>query len=349
MISSRKVPRTTSHKIFQAFWVLSMLIAAPVVCGAEARYPENPIVASNAVFISSNGVHAYGRDDLQQRWSALLGEHTFEPVIHQHFLLVGSSGGLYALHTEDGRALWHVESNNEIFTPVVANGIAYAGSRAGTLYAFDSVSGQELWRAKFPGWVYSPAFIDGTLITGGQDATLWAVDPSNGERIWSQQLPGEIVFSPVAGAPLTVLATTFAADLIAFDAASGLQRWRLQTPAANMTTTVSGNRILMTGLDGRLRSIDLNHGTLDWETHLAGRLSSPRVVSGGHVLVSNDEGKLFVLRSEDGSSVDETSFELEPVGAPFLSRSRVVQFLQESRQPSIVAFTRTPVIGLTEE
>ena len=241
--TSKILTRDALQTFILTIAVLSIFIATQGAVGAEVHYPDNPIVGNGAIFISSDGVHSYARNHLQHQWSVLLAEHTFGPVLHQNVLLVGSSRGLYALRAQDGRVLWHVESRNEIFTPVVANGVAYAGSRDGTLYAFDAINGRERWRARFPGWVYSPAFFGDTLVTGGQDATLWAVDSSNAEQRWSRQLPGEIVFNPVPGGPFTVLATTFAVDLIAFDSASGTQRWRLQTPTANMTTTVSGNRI----------------------------------------------------------------------------------------------------------
>ena len=349
MVSTSKiVTRDALQQFIQAFLALSIFIAAQGAVGAEVRYPDNPFVGSSAVFISSDGLHSYTRNNLQHQWSALQAEHTFEPVVHQHVLLVGSSRGLYALRAQDGRVLWHVEARNEIFTPVVANGVAYAGSRDGTLYAFDAINGRERWRARFPGWVYSPAFFGDTLITGGQDATLWAVDSSNGEQRWSRHLPGEVVFSPVPGGPFTVLATTFAADLIAFDSASGTQRWRLQTPTANMTTTISGNRILLTGFDGSLRKINPDSGTLDWKAQLDGRLSSPRLVDANLVVISNDEGKAFVLNGEDGARIAEARFENELVGAPFVNRGRVVQFFRDSGQLSIVAITRIPAVRSAE-
>jgi len=314
-----------------------MFVAAGGVVAAEVRYPENPYIGRDDIFISFDGVHAYHRDDLQKRWSALLGEHTFEPVAHEEYVLVGSSRGLYALRADDGSVLWQVETDNEIFTPVVVNGVAYAGSRNGTLYAFDATSGREQWRSSFPGWVYSPAFLGDTLVTGGQDATLWAVDPENGRRRWSRRLPGELVFRAVAGEPVTVVATTFAADLIAYDLASGEQRWRLRTPTANMTPAVSGNRILLAGFDGGLRKISLDSGTIDWETLLRGRLSSPRLIGEDYVLVSNEDGEIFLLNSEDGMTVGAARFKGEPVGAPFVRRGNVVQFFQSSGQLSIVA------------
>ena len=330
------VPNTLATFVY-TFLALSLFTATPGVVAAEVRYPDNPYIGRSDIFISFDGVHAYARDDLQKQWSALLGEHTFEPVVHQHRLLVGSSAGLYALHIQDGSVIWHVESNNEIFTPVIVNGIAYAGSRNGTLYAFDATSGHERWRTKFPGWVYSPAFASETLITGGQDATLWALDPSNGDQRWSRKLPGELVFRLVPGTPTTVLATTFAADLIAYDASSGKQRWRLQTRAANMPPTVSGNRIFMAGIDGSLRRIGLDSGRLDWEAHFPGHLSSPRSVDGNQVLVSSDEGAVFLLSGEDGITLGEAHFEGEAVGIPFVRRGNVVQFFQNSGQLSIVA------------
>ena len=138
------------YKFVYTILLLSIFVAAQGVAAAEVRYPENPYIGRDDIFISFDGVHAYRRDDLKKRWSALLGEHTFEPVAHQHLLLVGSSRGLYALRANDGSVLWQVETDNEIFTPVVVNGVAYAGSRNGTLYAFDATAGGSNGAAVFP-------------------------------------------------------------------------------------------------------------------------------------------------------------------------------------------------------
>jgi outer membrane protein assembly factor BamB len=322
---------------------LSTIIAASGVTAADVRYPDNPYVDRSDIYISFDGVHAYGRDNFKKQWAVLPGEHTFAPVAHQNVLLVGSSRGLYALRTLDGSVLWNVESDNEVFTPIIVNGIAYAGSRNGTLYAFNVSNGHEQWRTTFPGWVYSPAYLDDTLITGGQDATLWGLDPLDGEQRWSRELPGELVFRAVPGAPRTVLATTFAADLIAIDASSGMQQWRRQTPTANMTPCVSANRIFLTGLDAAIRGLDLDTGTIDWETQLRGRLTSLRLVGDGYVLVSNDEGEVFLLNGENGMMVGEARFAGEAVGAPFVRHGSIFQFFQNSGQLSIVAATEISV------
>ena len=65
-------------------------------------------------------------------------------------------------------------------------------------------------------------------------------------------------------------------------------------------------------------------------------------MSGNLVVISNDEGNVFFLDGEDGAGVDEARFKNELVGAPFVNRGRVVQFLRDSGQLSIVAITRIP-------
>lgn len=326
-----------------------MVVAASGVCAAEVRYPDNPSVGRSDIFVSFDGVHAYARDGFQKRWTALKGEHTYDPVIHDEVLLVGSSRGLYALRTGDGSLLWHIEAGNEIFTPVVVGNIAYAGSRNGTLYAIDARNGREKWRRTFPGWVYSPAFIDNLLITGGQNAMLWALDPSSGEPRWSRELPGELVYRTVAGAPATVLAMTFSADLIAFDALSGTQQWRLLTPTANTTPYVSETDVLLPGLDGNLRKVNVGTGSIDWGTKLHGRLSFPRFVSKGVVMVRNDEGDIFFLNRKTGMVTGRSRVSGDAVGAPYLHHGSVFQFFQNSGQLSIVAATEISVDSSTEK
>jgi outer membrane protein assembly factor BamB len=278
------------------------------------------------------GIHAYTIDHLQEKWTALTDRHTLEPVVHGQKLYVGSSRGLYSLDTRTGDVLWSTKSDQMIYTPTLANGVAYAGSQRGVLYAFDAHSGRELWSTELPGWVYSPAVFKHLVITGGQDATLWALDRTNGSRRWSQALTGELVFNTVPGSPGTVLTTTFAGDLIAFETAQGQARWQLHTPSASHTPFVSGDTLLLSGFDGSLRSVNPHSGAVIWKTQLSGRLSTPRLIDQDRLLVGNDMGEKYFLNAHSGAVIEvrATPVAGAAVGDPFQHAGGIAQFVEVS-------------------
>ncbi len=87
-------------------------------------------------------------------------------------------GTLYAFNAETGKQLWSFSTGTACdFTPVVANGVVYAGSEDGKLYALDATTGAVLWSygnvAPTCGHA-SPIVSDGTVYTGLPDGELVA-------------------------------------------------------------------------------------------------------------------------------------------------------------------------------
>ncbi len=76
---------------------------------ALASNPQTPLLTEKSVYLSSQGIHKFNRDSLQQEWSSLAGIETFEPVMGKNFIFTGSTQGLYALNPDTGEIVWHIE------------------------------------------------------------------------------------------------------------------------------------------------------------------------------------------------------------------------------------------------
>ena len=96
---------------------------------------------------------------------------------------------LYALDAATGEILWSYEADAMINTrPLVADGVVYAGSEAGSFYAWDAASGDPIWSHQTVDWALdSPAVADGILYAESTDGNLRALDAASGETIWSFQ------------------------------------------------------------------------------------------------------------------------------------------------------------------
>ena len=100
-----------------------VLIAACLLLAlrsVQAAYPINPILVDDSIYVSQQGIYRFDRNQSEPLWSSLQGVETFEPVIHETLLLVGSTQGLYALELETGRIAWHIEKQHTLFTPSIS-------------------------------------------------------------------------------------------------------------------------------------------------------------------------------------------------------------------------------------
>jgi outer membrane protein assembly factor BamB len=179
----------------KSLWVLILVLLATQT--AFAATPQNPLLVDHELYVSHNGVHKFNRDTLEPVWSSITGVQTFELVMGDTLLYVGSPQGLYAINPDNGEIAWHIEDTRSIFSPVVAEQL-YAGSLHGTLYSINPVNGSIIWRQLFDGWIYSPAVLpeQGQLWTGGQAHMAYAVAIDDGHKLHGLALGQESIFSP---------------------------------------------------------------------------------------------------------------------------------------------------------
>ncbi len=167
---------------------------------ATASSPQNPLLTSDGVILSSQGIHKFDRATLELVWSSLPDVHTFDPVIGDGLIFVGSTQGLYALSPDDGSIVWHIESLQTIFSPATTNTFdaLFAGSLHGEIYAISPSDGTINWRQQLNGWVYSPVVLTDLeqLWIGGQAHEAVALGIKNGEVLNRLSLDQESIFSP---------------------------------------------------------------------------------------------------------------------------------------------------------
>jgi len=183
------------HKFKQA--LLLALFPFLLMQTAAAATAQNPLLVDNDLYVSYNGIHKFDQSTLEQQWSSLQGIQTFEPVMGERLLYVGSPQGLYALNPDNGEIAWRIEETRTIFSPVASDHL-YAGSLHGALYSIDPGSGVINWRQQFEGWIYSPAVLreQGLLWTGGQAHQAFAVAIEDGRQLHAVAIAQESIFSP---------------------------------------------------------------------------------------------------------------------------------------------------------
>lgn len=205
---------------------------------------------------------------------------------------------------------WTVDGGEATFSPAVADGRVYVGSRdgSGTVYALDTQSGEPLWtEALDVGIRTAPAVAGATVVVVTEDARLYGLSAETGEIQWSYtelDLDSEesITLAPtVAGATVYVVVPTQSVSgaVHAVDVTDGTQQWVYRTEYwhPNATPAVADGTVYA-GFDDRLVALDADVGDELWHYDTAGAVTSPTVRNGAVYIGA--AGNIYRLDAETG-------------------------------------------------
>ncbi|HXH02572.1 MAG TPA: PQQ-binding-like beta-propeller repeat protein [Candidatus Competibacteraceae bacterium] len=282
-------------------------------------------MADDTVLVgAADAVRAFAVDNGRLLWLALPGLNPDRPAASGELVMVGSSGGLYALELASGAPRWRLASTAQVFSPLIAGDTAYAGSVDGELRAISLDDGDLRWRHRFPGWVYSPALAADTLVVGGQAKSLWGLAPDSGRVRWSLPLPQELVHQPLALDAARVLITLFDGRVRALAAADGETLWEVREPVPCQRPIPVQGLLVYACLDGRIVARGPAAGALRWAVSLPGIDPLSLVPTASGVLVRRD-GELLELDARHGGIRWRAAFTGSPLGAPGVRGAEVFQ------------------------
>ncbi|WP_192498338.1 outer membrane protein assembly factor BamB family protein [Halorussus halophilus] len=207
----------------------------------DAGALPSPTVAGGTVYvpgaIDDPTIYAVDAADGSEKWRFQTTADVRVPVAFSDgdtgiVFALDESPTLFALDGKSGEELWtrSLDRSDPGIAPTVIEGRLYVGSADGGVYAIDPNSGETVWRQQdgIGGAVAGGA---GTLFVAGRDA-IGALDAADGSVQW-QTSTGDLKPGPpaVTNDAVYVGDTSRTGDgaVVAFDATSGEERWRVQT------------------------------------------------------------------------------------------------------------------------
>lgn len=186
---------------------------------------------------------------------------------------------------------WQAKTGGRVMSsPVLADGVVYAGSHDGAMYALDAETGTTKWRFATKSAVTGSAAVsDGLVYFGSFDGAFYAVDAATGKAKWSFATAGERRFShknlhgmhPAGEAhpdcwdlwlssPAVTDGTVYFGsgdnNIYALDAATGALRWKFATGnVVHSSPAVAGGVLYVGSWDSYLYALDTATGTLKWK------------------------------------------------------------------------------------
>jgi outer membrane protein assembly factor BamB len=236
--------------------------------------------------------------------------------------VISQDNQIYSLKEEDGSTNWNQQASPEVAgvfgsaSPAVGQGTVVAGFSSGELNAYRYENGRQVWqdalqRTSIRTSVSSLSDIDadpvidsGQVIAVGQGGRMVALDLVTGQRQWELNIAG--ISTPwVAGDWIFVV--TDDAKLICVYRQNGHIRWINQLPQFVKAKSkkgeieysgpvLAGGRLLITGSNGALISVDPTTGSFQSQTSVGAAVSLPPVVANSTLYIYDDRGQLHAFR-----------------------------------------------------
>ncbi len=311
--------------------IASCLLIA--ILPAQAATPQNPLLTGDSIYVSQQGIYRFDRNQREPLWSSLAGVETFEPVIYQDLLLVGSTQGLYALHLETGLIAWHIEKKHTLFTPTIAK-MAYAGSVHGELYSIDPRDGKINWRRQFTGWIYSPAVNEKSnlLWSGGQAHQVYGIDIDDGSLQYQLATTQESVFSAVDLDNGQTAFNLFDGSTLVVESSNGKVAASLAGDSQPNAIYAYAGTIYRSHLDGSLMAFDGPNHVLKWRQSLTPRNLVMHPSQPGYLLLSDQDRTLLLLNLGQPDNPCPVQSEGQWM-LPLQSDNENIIYFQKSMQP----------------
>ncbi len=312
-----------------------ILTVTTLSVSAVTRYPVKTLVDGDTVFQAGMGVVNFDLPRQKQRWHSMPQIQTHQVVADEYRLYTAGSAGVHVLDKQSGTLQWHLTVGEELFSPVLSDGVLYLSGKNGFMAAVESVKGRLLWETRLgEGWLYPPAVVGNLLVTGGQDRIIRALDRSSGDVVWSRTLEQELVYRPVSFGSVLIL-TTYGGEVLAIDFHDGRLLWSrfFTTPVTSPVAVPVG--VVVGSLGGELRLLDLGSGAVVWKVELPGPIIDPVQFDGGMLLAVNHEGEAFWLSGIDGRVLASHKPGTDLVGAALITPDSAVFFQWDRKNHSL--------------
>ena len=317
------------------FIAASLFLGTVLSTQSVSADQQNPLLTSNAIIVSQQGVYRFERESLKPEWQSLNGINTYQPVMGKQWLYVGSTQGLYALDPQNGNIVWHIEPDKTVFSPALADRL-YAGSLHGELYAIDQRNGAIEWRRQLQGWTYSPVVIQrsGQLWTAGQSHQASLLDSESGQILHQFDLGQEAIFSPQIIDDRHIAINLFDGSSAIVDVSTASLSGRLAGSSQPKHLSSFGNTIYRSSRDGSLTAFDkLSHRAVWQERFVSSDLSLHPAVP-GYILLTDDASKLLLVDLKQNKVVYQASLPGQWSFPVQVNRDAIVYFIKDRLQPN---------------
>lgn len=221
---------------------------------------------------------------------------------------------------------WKAHLGGQIFaSPVVADGIAYIGTTAGTLFAVDLADGSLRWGSALGYPIYATALVtDDAVFVNSDGGYLHRLDRKTGREQWRSSIqdarssreppqPQSAAWEWQGPRPLLANGWVYIGgsdgSVQALDMHTGASRWKRQlTGGIQHGLASDGTQLFAITEAGVVQALNARTGTPLWQYRLAARPGAAPVVHRGRVFCNDRSGVLHAIDANTGNALWLTQF-----------------------------------------
>lgn len=201
---------------------------------------------------------------------------------------------------------WKFRCEDEIrSSPIVHNGIVYAGAYDNNLYALQASDGAFRWKFPTEGGIAATPTIDPqnqTVIIGSEDSLVYSVDTRNGRIVWTIMTERPVRCSATL-AHEHIFVGSDDGKLYAAKASNGRVIWKYNAGAPIRSRPwVTDDYIIFGSETGEVVGLDLG-GTPKWRFRARRGVTSSPVVHDGLAFFGSNDWHVYALDIKTGYSI----------------------------------------------
>lgn len=226
--------------------------------------------------------------------------------------------------SEGIKPIWAFQCEDEVRgTPLVYNGLVYAGCYDNNLYAINAANGEFQWKYASEGGIVSrPAVAEDTIFFGSEDKRVHAVSARSGKLVWMYYTEGPIRSSGrIADGHLFIGSDDHL--LHAININTGRKAWSYDTGDEIRSTPFIINEMVYFGTEGgELLCLDFR-GQVKWRFKAKRAITSSPWVHENVVFVNSLDGFLYAVDAKSGWMLWRFRMEKPSIVSPSLADTLV--------------------------
>ncbi len=139
------------------------------------------------------------------------------------------------------------------------------------------------------------------ILLSSASGRLFVVDAETGEIRRESQLPTGLALAPLVDLPNLYVGTD-AGDVVAFDTESGAERFRTALAETSLALSSSHGTLVSSGSERTLVAIDAGSGAERWRIRGRSAFYAPAVFAEDRLYIGNDAGEFYCLSLSDGDT-----------------------------------------------
>ena len=245
------------------------------------------------------------RQQPEVKWQTRVSETwLMPPMLAGGILYTGSGDGvLYALNAETGQQIWSADGFGQLeSTGAIAGDAIITAGFSNLVRALNRHTGDVLWSFNTSFFVQgSPLIVDDRVYLA-TDHVVYALDLHSGELIWQTTTGNEGAFMGPPAFDNGVIYTTGGRLLLALEADTGNEIWRVEKDQMFLGLAVDNEMISVGNWDHHLYAFDQSTGEERWNFQAEGEFWSAPAVAADVVYTGNNDA-VYALNAQTGELI----------------------------------------------